>query len=80
VKTTLELPGDLLRRTKAEAASAGQSMKDFVTETLEERLKSRARRVGGGWRAVFGRANRAAVKEVDRRLGDLERLRPEEWG
>jgi hypothetical protein len=79
VKTTLELPGDLLRRTKAEAASAGQSMKDLVTEALEERLKSRKRLTGGGWRSVFGRASRAAVQEVDKRLRDLERVHPEEW-
>jgi hypothetical protein len=79
VKTTLELPGDLLRRTKAEAASDGKSIKDFVTEALEEKLRSRKRRIGGGWRSVFGRATRAAVRDVEQRMADLERVRPEDW-
>jgi hypothetical protein len=79
VKTTLELPGDLLRRTKAEAASDGRSMKDFVTEALEEKLRSRKRAGAGGWRTVFGRATRAAVQDVKRRMADLERVRPDDW-
>jgi hypothetical protein len=80
VKITLELPGDLLRRTKSQAASDGRSMNDFVVEALEEKLRSRRRRSGGGWRAVFGRAKHAAVHDVERRLRDLELVRPEDRG
>lgn len=79
MKTTLELPDELLRRTKAEAASDGTSMKDFVTDALEEKLRSRRRKPGGGWRAVFGRAKRAATRDVQGHMIDFERIRPEDW-
>ena len=38
MKTTLELPDPLFRRAKATAAARGQSLKDFVTEALREKL------------------------------------------
>lgn len=79
MKTTLELPDELLRRTKAEAASGGRSMRDFIAEALEEKLGNRKPRTRGGWRAVFGRASRAAVRDVDKRMRELERVRPEDW-
>lgn len=80
MKTTLELPDDLLRRTKAKAAERGRSMKDFITEALEQKLRSeRSAGPRGGWRAVFGRATHAAVRDVERRLADLERVRNEDW-
>ena len=78
MKTTLELPNDLLRRTKAEAARQGRSMKDVVVEAIEEGLR-RQRESRVGWRAVFGRASRAAVRDVDRHLADFERVDPREW-
>ena len=78
MKTTLELPNDLLRRTKAKAAERGRSMKDFIAEALEQKLKS-DRSTSGGWRAVFGRATHAAVRDVDRRLAELGHVHPEDW-
>jgi hypothetical protein len=78
MKTTLELPESLLRRTKAEAAHQGRSMKDVVIEALEEKLRKKASTVPG-WRVAFGRASRAAVRDVDRYVADLERIRAEEW-
>lgn len=38
MKTTLELPDTLFRKVKATAAERGQSLKDFVTEALRDKL------------------------------------------
>lgn len=40
MKTTIELPDSLFRRVKATAAERGQSLKDFVTEALRDKLAS----------------------------------------
>jgi len=78
VKTTLELPGDLLRRTKAEAAVRGSSMKDLIVEALEDKLKARGASKGG-WRRVFGRGRGAATRDLERRLAEFERVEHAEW-
>ena len=38
MKTTLELPDPLFRKAKATASARGQSLKDFVTEALRDKL------------------------------------------
>jgi hypothetical protein len=38
MKTTLELPDQLFRKAKATAAERGQSLKEFVTEALHDKL------------------------------------------
>jgi hypothetical protein len=38
MKTTLELPDRLFRKAKAAAAERGQSLKEFVTEALRDKL------------------------------------------
>jgi predicted transcriptional regulator len=38
MKTTLELPDQLVRKAKATAAERGQSLKEFVTEALQDKL------------------------------------------
>ena len=77
-KTTLELPGDLLRRVKARAAEQGRSMKSLVTEALENTLRG-GRPPTPGWRAVFGRAKRGATRDVDRRIAEARRVDPKDW-
>ena len=77
-KTTLELPGDLLRRVKARAAQQGRSMKSLIAEALENMLRADRPSVAG-WRAVFGRAKRGATREVDRRVAELRRVDPKDW-
>ena len=39
MRTTLDIPEDLLRRAKAEAALRGRSLKDFVTEAIRAALR-----------------------------------------
>jgi hypothetical protein len=38
MKTTIELPDQLFRKVKAIAAERGQSLKQFVTEALRDKL------------------------------------------
>jgi hypothetical protein len=82
VKTTIEIPDDLLRRTKATAAMAGETLKEFVTAAIRERLQrsSKAVPTSTGWRAVFGLATREEVAEVDEVVArDLEQVDPSDW-
>lgn len=82
MKTTIEISDDLFRRTKSTAAMRGQSLKDFVTEALQERLErteTTSPRVRG-WRSVFGRARPEEVEPIDEILAaDLERIDPRDW-
>lgn len=83
MKTTLEIPDDLFRQTKAAAALRGESLKDFVTQVLQEHLARQASADASaewGWRAVFGRARREDVEPVDALIAEeLERVEPDEW-
>jgi hypothetical protein len=82
MKTTLEISDDLFKRTKATAAMRGESLKEFVTEALQEHLE---RQTGSGssqrgWRSVFGQARREEVESVDTVVAEeLERINPDEW-
>lgn len=82
MKTTLEIPDDLFRRTKATAALRGESLKEFVSEALEAHLERRAANDSSlrGWRSVFGQARQEEVEEVDRIVAEeFERIDPTEW-
>ena len=78
VKTTVELPAELLRQIKAEAALQGRSFKALLIEALQTTLRAK-RSSRHGWRGVFGRATKAQVADVDRRIADLERIDLEDW-
>ena len=59
MKTTIELPDATFRRTKTVAAARGVTLKQFVTEALEEQLRrygneSRPGNVEPPWMAGFG--------------------------
>jgi hypothetical protein len=40
VKTTLEIPDATFRKAKSQAAQKGVSLRDFVTEALEEKMQN----------------------------------------
>ncbi len=67
VKTTIEIPDDVFRQSKAAAALRGESLKDFVTASLRARLEMEgiAESAPSGWRSVYGQANPEEVAEVD---------------
>ena len=82
MKTTIEIPDDLFRRTKGTAALRGESLEDFVTEALRDRVESQASRGAPvpGWRSVFGRARPEEVQAIEARIaGEFEQVDPEEW-
>lgn len=86
MKTTIELPDPLFRKVKATAAERGQSLKDFLTEALREKL---ALELGGTrgedprWMQGFGKLNRlrhetARVQKVIEETFEI--LEPEDEG
>ncbi len=72
VKTTIELPDELLREAKATAARQGSSLKDVLTAALQSHLARPVRAVRGkeAWRSVVGRATPTAVAAVDQVIAD----------
>jgi hypothetical protein len=82
VKTTIELPDELLREAKATAARQGSSLKELLTAALRSHLTrpQRAARGEEAWRSVVGRAAPAAVAAVDQVIADeLESVDLETW-
>lgn len=82
MKTTLEIPDELFRRSKATAALRGESLKDFVAGALRERLEHLppGAPTEPGWRKVFGKARPEDIAAVDAVIEEhLERVDPDEW-
>ena len=80
MKTTLEIPDELFRRTKATAAMRGQSLKDFITGALRTHLGQVVETSPRGWQSVFGQARREEVDSVDTIVADeLGCIDPDEW-
>ena len=67
VKTTIEIPDELFRKTKATAESRGETLRDFIREALTARVAATSAPASdsSGWRSVFGIADPEAVKLVD---------------
>ena len=68
MKTTLEIPDLLFRKAKSTAAERGQTLKQLVTEALQEKLavnSDRARPSEPGWMQGFGKLRRLR-KETQR--------------
>jgi hypothetical protein len=65
MKTTIDIPDPLFRRAKTKAAESGQTLKELVTQALQEKLA--------------GKANKARPSEPEwmRGFGKLRRLRKE---
>lgn len=61
MKTTIEIPDPLFRKAKSKAAERGQTLKELVTEALQEKLAAganQARRAEPEWMQGFGRLRR----------------------
>jgi hypothetical protein len=67
VKTTVQIPDRLFRKAKSRAAERGQTLKEFMTEALTEKLLKEPRAPGGepGWMRGFGKL-RSLGKETAR--------------
>jgi len=82
VKTTIEIPDDLFRKTEASAESRGETLPEFITEALASRVASTSPLASdsSGWRSVFGIADPEAVKLVDDVIAaELEQVDPADW-
>jgi hypothetical protein len=58
MKTTIEIPDVLFRRAKSKAAERSQTLKEFVSEALQEKLASRRGTARSGdpeWMQGFGK-------------------------
>jgi len=67
MKTTLELPDQLFRKAKATAAERGQSLKEFFTEALRDKLAldcAGARPNEPAWMQGFGKLKRLHKETV----------------
>ncbi len=67
MKTTLEIPDPLFRKVKSIAAERGQSLKDFVTDALRDKLAANAGRAaatGPEWMQGFGKLKRLHKETV----------------
>lgn len=79
MKTTVELPDELLRRAKAAAALRGESMKALLTRALHDHLRGSAPGPEG-WREAFGKAQPEQVAEVDAAVAEVfESVDPGSW-
>ena len=58
MKTTVEIPDPLFRKAKAKAAERGQTLKEFLSEALQEKLRTHAGSARTGepvWMKGFGK-------------------------
>lgn len=84
MKTTLELPDPLFRKAKATAAERGQSLKEFVSEALRDKLTRDGERGATGapaWMAGFGALKhlRKETARVQSRIDqEFEAIEPED--
>jgi hypothetical protein len=84
VKTTLEIPDPLFRKAKSKAAEHGQSLRQLVTEALQEKLAAKSAPAGPGepgWMQGFGKLRRlrAETRRVQARIDEqFEVIEPED--
>jgi len=77
MKTTIDLPEDLLRQAKATAALRGESLKELFSQALSRHLATQSTVSEDlGWKSVFGRARQIEIAEIDNvvssELGSIE--------
>ena len=82
MKTTVELPDELLREAKASAARDGTSLKEVLTTALRKHLHG-AEKVPRGqeaWRRSFGTVDPEVTAEIDRIIEEeFETIDLESW-
>jgi hypothetical protein len=88
MKTTLEIPDKTFRRAKSLAASQGLTLRQLVTDAIEEKLRNGATRPeieSPAWMKLHGSfAKTAEMRSDTRRIQKLidkefERINPDDW-
>lgn len=83
MKTTLEIPDALFRRAKSKAAEQGIPLRQFVTEAVEDKLKTSFGEQRKPWMKHVGKLK--DLHKETRRIGKIieekfEQIEPETWG
>jgi hypothetical protein len=82
MKTTLEIPDAVFRLAKSKAAAQGMPLRQFVTEAVEEKLKSEASQEEKPWLKHMGKLKhlRKETARINRLIEeDSEKIDPEMW-
>ena len=84
MKTTLEIPDPLFRKAKSKAAERGQTLRQLVTEALQEKLAAGTDKTRPGepeWMRGFGKLRRLRkeTQRVQARIDEqFEVIEPED--
>jgi hypothetical protein len=84
VKTTLEIPDFLFRRAKSVAAERGIPLRQFVTEAVQEKLKTTSQEKPWMKHLGLGHAgpkhSKKEIKQIEERVEEtFERIDREIW-
>jgi len=71
IHTSLDLPDDLLKRSKLEAAERGISLEDLVTQALVKEVRRSSVRPAPGHRTRFPIFSSRQPRSLDLRNADL---------
>jgi hypothetical protein len=74
MKTTLEMPDPVFRRAKAKAAEQGIPLRQFVTEAVEEKLKTGRDAQSRPWMRAAG-----ALRHLRHETARINKLIEEEF-
>ena len=75
MKTTLEIPDATFRRAKAKAAERGIPFRQFVTDAVEEKLRTESRAGERPWLKMAGK-----LKHLHKETARINALIEEEFG
>jgi len=82
MKTTLEIPDPVFRRAKSRAAEQGIPLRQFVTEAVEDKLKTYATPRKKPWVKHMGKLKhlRKETERINRLIEqDNEKIDPDMW-
>jgi hypothetical protein len=74
MKTTLEIPDPIFRRAKSVAAERGIPFRQFVTEAVQDKLKTPPRSVQKPWMKTFGK-----LRHLHKETARINRIIDEEF-
>jgi hypothetical protein len=82
MKTTLEIPDAVFRRAKSKAAQEGIPLREFVTQAVEEKLKTPIAQGKKPWMKHVGKLKH--LRKESHRIEKLiehtfEQIEPETW-
>jgi hypothetical protein len=83
MKTTLEIPDRIFRRAKSKAAERGIPLRQFVTEAVEDKLKTAPAGGQKPWMRHMGRLKdlHKETERINKVIEEaFEEVDPEMWG